>query len=162
MGDHFEVLGGQIVNGFRVGREFSSLRQLQVKNGDIQPSLGGNLGIQLSQRSRCRIPGIGHQRLALDLLKDLAGHIDLAPDDQPGQLVRQDHGNGANSAKVFCYILPYSAITPGGAPDEYAVPVLQGHRQSVYLGFYAVLRLRQRAAQMIQKLPHLVAIEHIL
>ena len=133
VGDHFEMLVGQIVQRLRVGGERPALCQLQIKNGDVQPPGCGNFGIQLPQRAGSGIAGIGHQRLAfdlplgVDLLKYAAGHIDLAPNDQMGQLLRQRHGNGANGAQVLCHVLPYPTVTAGSAADEHAVPVLQCH-----------------------------------
>ena len=51
------------------------------------------------------VAGIGHQGLALDLppgvdlLEHAAGHIDLAPDDEMRQLLRQRHGDGRRSRR---------------------------------------------------------------
>ena len=54
-----------------------------------------SLGVQLPQGPGGGVPGIGHEGLALqlpagiDLREHRPGHIDLAPDDEPGQLLRQ-------------------------------------------------------------------------
>ena len=127
------MLVGQIVQRLRVGGERPALCQLQIKNSDIQPPGCGNFGIQLPQRAGSGIAGIGHQGLAfdlplgVDLLEYAAGHIDLAPNDQMGQLLRQRHGDGANGAQVLCHVLPYPTVTAGSASDEHTVPVLQRH-----------------------------------
>ena len=168
VGDHLEMLGGQIVDGLRMSGKLPSLRQLQIEDGNIQPPLGGNLGIQLPQRAGRRVPRVGHQRLALDLppgvdlLKDLAGHIDLAPHDEPGQLVRQNHGNGADGAEILRHVLPHPAVAPGSAADKHAVPILQRHGQAVHFRLYAVRHTGQRIIHPIQELPHLVAVKHVL
>ena len=146
MGDDLEPLGGQIVKGLRVGGEFPALRQLQIEHGDVQLPLGADLGIQLPQRPGGCVPGGGHQRLALqlplgvDALKHGPGHVDLAPDDEPGQLFRQRHGNGADGAEVLRHVLPHPAVSPGSAPDKHAVPVFQGHGQAVHLGLHGIFR----------------------
>ena len=133
VGDHFEMLIGQIVQCLRVGSERPALCQLQIKNGDVQPPGCGDFGVQLPQRAGSSIAGIGHQRFAfdfplgVDLLEHAAGHIDLAPNDQMGQLLRQGHGDGADSTQVLCHVLPYPTVTAGSAANKHAVPVLQCH-----------------------------------
>ena len=102
MGDDLKPLGGQVVQRLGVGGELPPLGQLQVEHLDIQLPLGADLRVQLPQGAGGGVPGIGHQGLSLelphavDLLKHGAGHVDLAPDDEPGQLLRQRHGDGAN------------------------------------------------------------------
>ena len=133
MGNDLEPLGGQIIKSLRVGGEFPALRQLQIEHGDVQLPLGADLGIQLPQRPGGGVPGVGHQGLALqlplgiDALEHGPGHVDLAPDNKPGQLFRQGHGNRADGAEILRHILPHPAVAPGGAPDEHTVPVFQGH-----------------------------------
>ena len=168
MGDHTEVLTGQIIDGLGVGGKLPALRQLQIENGDVQAALGGDFGIQLPQGAGGGVAGIGHQGLSLDLtlsvdlLEHLAGHIDLTPDDKAGQLFRQHHGNGADGAQILRHVLPYPAVTPGGAADKDAVTVLQRHRETVHLGLYTVFRLRQCIPETVKELPHLVSVEYIL
>ena len=160
------MLGRQIVDGLRMGGERPPLRQLEVEHGDVQTALRRDLRIQLPQRAGGGVAGVGHQRLPLqlpacvDLLKYAAGHIDLAPDDEPWQLLRQRHGNGADGAEILGHVLSYPSVAPGSAPDEHAVPVLQRHRQAVHLGLHAPHRRVQR--DLFQKLAHLVVVEHIL
>ena len=166
--DHLEVLGGQIIYGLGMAGEGPALGQLQVKHGDVQPALGGHLGVQLPQRAGCGVAGIRHQRLALDLppgvdlLKDLTGHVDLTPHDEPGQLLRQGHGDGPNGAEVLRHVLPYPAVSSGGAADEDTVPVLQGYGQAIHLGLHAIHGLRQSGLHAFQELPDLPIVEHVL
>ena len=166
VGNDLEMLAGQIVDGLRVGAECPPLRQLQIEHRDIQPPLGGDLGIQLPQGAGGGVAGIGHQRLALDLppgvdlLEHAARHVDLAPDNEPGQLFRQCHGNGADGAEILRHVLPHPSVATGGAPDEHAVPVFQRHRQAVHLGLHAVSRVLQR--YLFQKAADLIVVEHVL
>ena len=166
VGNDLETLAGQIVDRLRVGAECPPLRQLQIEHRDIQPPLGGNLGIQLPQGAGGGVAGIGHQRLALDLppgvdlLEHAARHVHLAPDDEPRQLLRQRHGDGADGAEILRHVLPHPSIAPGGAPDEHAVPVFQRHGQAVHLGLHAVGRVLQR--YLLQKAADLIVVEHVL
>ena len=166
MGNDLEVLGGQIVQRLRVGGERAALRQLEVEHSDVQPPLGGDLGIELAERAGGGVAGVGHEGLALDLtagidlLEHAAGHVDLAPDDKTGQLLRQRHGDGADGAEVLRHVLAHLAVAPGRAPDEHAVTVLQGHGQAVHLGLNAVYRAVQR--HFLQKAADLIVVEHVL
>ena len=133
VGDDLEPLGTEVLQRLCVGEELLPLRQLEVEHLDVQPPLGADLGVQLPQGARGGVAGVGHERLSLelphgvDLLEYGAGHIHLAPDDEPGQLVRQDHGDGADGLQILRHVLPHPAVAPGSAPDKHAVPVLQGH-----------------------------------
>ena len=99
MGNDPEPLGSQVVQCLLMGDKFPSLRQLEVKNLNIQLPLCADLGVQLPEGPGGGVPRIRQQGLSLDfplgvqLLKDRPGHIDFSPDDEPGQLVRKDHGN---------------------------------------------------------------------
>ena len=166
MGNDLEMLAGQIVDGLRVGGECPPLRQLQIEHRDIQPPLGGDLGIQLPQGAGGGVAGIGHQWLALDLtpgvdlLKHTAGHVHLAPHDEAGQLLRQGHGDRPNGPQIFGHVLPHPSVTPGGAPDEHAVTVFQCHGETVHLRFHAVGGVLQ--GYLLQEAADLLVVEHIL
>ena len=169
VGDHLEVLGGHVVQGLRVVLEGLALRQLEVEHLDIQLPLRADLGVQLPQGPGGGVPGIGHEGLALqlpagiDLREHRPGHIDLAPDDEPGQLLRQLHGDGADGLEVLRHVLPHPAVAPGGAPDEHAVPILQGHGQAVHLGLHGVGgAVPQGLPHPIQELRDLLCVEHVL
>ena len=144
VGDHFKALGGQVLQGLGVGLEAAALRQLEVEDLDIQLPLRADLGVQLPQGTGGGVAGIGHQGLALelpgvvDLLEHRPGHVDLSPDDEPGELFRQRHGDGADGLEILRHVLPHPAVAPGGAPDEDAVPVFQCHGQAVHLGLHGV------------------------
>ena len=79
-----------------------------------------------------------------------------------GQLLRQRHGDGADGAQVLRHVLPYPAVAAGGAADEHAVPILQRHGQAVHLGLHAVQGVRQVGGHLLQKVPHLLAVEYVL
>ena len=169
MGNDLEALSGQIVNGLRVGGEFPALRQLQIEHGDVQLPLGADFGIQLPQRPGGGVPGIGHQGLSLQLpfgvdgLKHRAGHIHLAPDNKPGQLFRQCHGNRADSPEILRHILAHPAIAPGSATDKHTVPVFQRHGQSVHLWLHGIFRVGpQRLLHPLAERRDLRLVEYIL
>ena len=121
-----------------------ALAQLEVEDPDIQQPLGADLRIQLPQGPGGGVAGVGKEGLArllplaVELVEHVFGHEHLAPDDEPGQLLRQGHGDGLDGAQILRHVLPHPAVPPGGALDERAVPVLQGHAQAVHLGLHAV------------------------
>ena len=166
VGNHLEMLAGQIVDRLCVGGKFPALRQLQIKDRDVQPPLGGDLGVQLPQGAGGGVAGIGHQWLALDLtpgvdlLEHTAGHVHLAPHDEAGQLLRQGHGDRPYRPQIFSHILPYSSVTPGGTADEHAVTVFQCHGEAVHLRFHAVGGVLQ--GYLLQEAADLLVVEHIL
>ena len=168
MRDDGEALGGQVVDGLAMGGKGLSLRQLQIKYGDVQPPLGGNAGIFLPQGAGGGVAGIGHELLALnlqggvDLLEHRAGHVDLAPDDEAGQLVRQRLGQGGDGADVLRHVLPHPAVASGGAAVEHAVAVLHRHAETVHLGLHAVAGAGQFPGHTVQKVPHFTLVEHVL
>ena len=49
MGNHFKALGGQVVEALRVAVELLVLRPLDVEHRNVQPTLGGNLRVQLPE-----------------------------------------------------------------------------------------------------------------
>jgi len=161
-----EMLGRQIVDGLGVGGELPSLRQLEIEYGDVQTALGRDLGVQLAQGAGGSVAGVGHQGLTLqlaagvDLIEHAASHVDLAADDETGQLLRQRHRNGADGAQILRHVLPHPSIAACGAADEHAVSVLQGHGQAVHLWFHAPHRRVQ--GYLFQKLAHLIVVEHVL
>ena len=166
MGNDLEVLGSQIFQCLRVGGERAALRQLEVEHSDVQPPLGGDLGVKLAERAGGGVAGVGHEGLALDLtagvdlLEHAAGHVNLAPDDKTGQLLRQRHGDGADGAEVLRHVLAHLSVAPGRTTDEHAVTVLQRHGQAVNLGLDAVYRALQR--HFLQKAADLIVVEYVL
>ena len=166
--DHLKVLSLQIFNGLGMGLEAAALTQLQVEDGNVQLALGGDAGIQLAQGACGGIAGIGHQGLPLDLaagidlLKHAAGHIDLATDDEAGQLLRQGHGQRADGAEILRHILTHAAIAAGGAAVEHTVAVLHRHTEAVHLGLHAEGGMGQFLTDAGQKGLHFVGVKHIL
>ena len=101
--------------------------------------------------------------LSIQLLKHGSGHVNLTPDNEPGQPVRQRHGDGADGFQVFRHILPRPAVSAGSAPDKDAVPVLQRHREAVHLGFQGVGGLLpQRLVHPLAEFRHFFLAEDIL
>ena len=72
MGNHFKVLGFQIVQRLQVGVERLPLRPLDVKDRNIQLPGGGHLGVQLPQGPGGGVPGVCKESLSpsLPLLVD--------------------------------------------------------------------------------------------
>ena len=60
-----EVLAAEVLQRLVMGRKAAALGQLQVKNQDIQLSLGGDLRIQLPQRTGGGVAGVGKGRQPL-------------------------------------------------------------------------------------------------
>ena len=89
-------------------------------------------------------------------------HIDLTTDDKPGGGVRDAQRDGTDGPQILRHILPHLAVPPGGATDEQAVLVLQGHRQPIHLGLHIVLRPWNCGPDPLVKLAQLIIVEHIL
>ena len=163
-----ESLGGQILQGLSVGGKGPALGQLEVEHPDVQPPLGADLAVQLPQGTGGGVPGIGEGGLLpllpllVELVKDHLGHEDLAPDDEPGQLLRQHHGDGADGAEVLRHVLPHPAVAPGGPLNKHAVPVLQSHAEAVHLGLHGVGGALHRLGHPLGELTYLLRGEHVL
>ena len=169
MRNHFKALLSQVFQRFCMGLKFSSRRRLNIKYPDIQAARGRHLWIQLPQRARRRISGIGKKLLAFQLLffvepfETSFGHKDLAPDDQAGQGLRKTQRDGGDGLEVFRHILPDPAVSTGGAPDKDAVFILQGHGKAVHFGLYVVLHVRiQGVAHPLIKFLQLFCREDVL
>ena len=166
--DHLEVLGLQILDGFRMAGKGFPFAQLHVENGNIQLALGGNTGIQLAERPCGGVTGIGHQGLTLnfaagiDLLKNAAGHIDLAADDEAGQLFRQRHRQRADGAEILRHILAHAAITTGSTAIEHAIAVLHRHAEAIHLGLDTVGGMGDLLCHAVKKGPHFLSVKHVL
>ena len=111
----------------------NALDKLDIENIDIQSPLGGNLGIQLPQRTGGSISGIGKKGFTLFLLpliqqsEALFRHKYLAPNDQSGRRVFDGHGDRPNGFQVFRNILAHIAVTTGCSTDKSSVHIFQGH-----------------------------------
>ena len=167
-GDDLEVLIFQIVQRLCVGRECAPLGELKVKDCDVEPPLRGDLRVELAQRARRRVARVGHEGLSLqltpgiDLLKDAARHIHLAPHDQARELFRQCHGDGADRAQILRHVLADTAVAARRAADEHAVAVFERDAQPVDLRLDAVFRVRERSGHALEEFLHLATVEHIL
>ena len=119
--------------------KFDTFRQLDIENVNIQSTLGGNLGIQLPQRTGSCVAGIGKEGLpfrfltGIELLKALLRHKHLTADDQSGRRILQIHGDRADGFDVFCHIFAHIAVTAGSAADKFAIDVLQRNGKAVDL-----------------------------
>ena len=169
MGNNLKSLGDQIFQSSGMRGEFPSLRQLQIKNLNIQPPLRTDLWVKLPKGPSGGVSRIGHEGLTLqlphgvDLLKHRAGHVNLTSDNDPGKLLRKRHGNGADRLEIFRHILPYQAIASGSAPHKDAVSILQCHRQSIHFWLYRVFcRCTQSLIHALAELSHFSPIKHIL
>ena len=137
--------------------KFDTFRQLDIENINIQSTLGCNLGIQLTQRTGCRITGIGKERLpfrfltGIELLKALLRHEYLTTDNQSWRRIFQIHGNRADGFDVFCHIFAHVAVTTGSAADEFTVNVLQRHGKTVDFRLYREFAIRLCSDSFRQK-----------
>ena len=168
MGNHFKVLGFQIVQCLQVGVERLPLRPLDVKDRNIQLPGGGHLGVQLPQRAGGGVSGVCKEGLSPSLpllvegVEHLFGHIDLPPDNELAGGVRDAQGDGLHRPQVFGHVLPHLAVPPGGAPDKQAVLILQGHGQAVHLGLHVVYRVGDHALHPLVELAQLVVVKYVL
>ena len=168
MGNHFKVLGLQIVQRLQVGAERLPLRPLDVKDRNVQLPGGGHLGVQLPQGPGGGVPGVGKEGLppSLPLLVEgvehFLGHIDLPPDNELAGGVRDAQGNGLYRPQVFGHVLPHLAVPPGGPPDKQAVFILQGHGQTVHLGLHVVYRVGGHTLHPLVELAQLVVVKYVL
>ena len=159
MGNHFKALGAQVFQCFPVGLKGHPLRKLDIEYQNIQPAGGGDLRVQLPQRSSGGVAGIGKQSFspALPLLiqgmKHLFGHKYLSPDNQSGRSVGNFQWDGPDGPQIFRHILPNPAVSPGSSPDKQAVFILQRHRQPVHLGLHHIRRAVHHALNPLPKIP---------
>ena len=138
---------------------------------NVRPSASWRLNTAISSRRWAAILGSNCRREPAAALRGLAmrgfpsisrwrvqffehgaGHVHLAPDDEPGQLLRQGHGDGADGSQVLRHVLPDAAVASGGATDEHAVPILQRHGQAVHLRLHAVFGIREGLPDVSQEL----------
>ena len=124
----------QIIQRFGMGRKAHAIRQLQIKNQNIQLPPGSNSGIQLAQGAGSGISGICKQRLPRSLslfvesLKNLLGHKYLSPYNEPRRSILQGERDGTNGLQIFCHILPDPTVAPRRSPDKFTIYVFQRHR----------------------------------
>ena len=151
-----------------MGRECAPLGELKVKDCDVEPPLRGDLRVELAQRARRRVARVGHEGLSLqltpgvDLLKDAARHIHLAPHDQARELFRQCHGDGADRAQILRHVLADAAVAARRAADKLSIDVFQRNGKAVDLRLNAVDGVRHALAHPAVKLADLVRREHVL
>ena len=99
MGNHLKALVRQVVDSFSVAVEVLVFRPLDVEYRNVQPTLGGNLRVQLPQGPGGGVAGIGKQGLSpllpflVEGVEHLLGHIDLAPDNESSRYIRDRQGN---------------------------------------------------------------------
>ena len=155
--DNFQSQFRQIIQGLGVGLKLHALRKLDIKDQNIQTTLSGNFGIQLTQRACRGVSGVGEERLTfrfllvIQPLKALLGHKDFATDDESGRCILQNHGNGMDGLQIFRHILAYIAITPGGTTDKHTVFIFQSNGKTVDLRFHRKFRLRCLGQNSIQE-----------
>ena len=125
----------------------NSLRRLHVEHENIQSALCRDGRIELAQRTRRGVAGIGKQRFLVFLALPVQGfkavvrHIDFTADFQIRNIVaRQDAGNGLDRPEIFRNILTDKAIPARGTAYKAAVPVFQRNRQTVDLAFHGIFR----------------------
>ena len=167
--NHLKAEPAQILQRLRVILKFDALRQLDIEHKNIQLPFGGNSGIQLPQRTGGGVAGIGKQGLPLRFLtriqslKAFLGHIDLTPDNKPFRSALQCHGDGMDGFQILRHVLAHHAVAPGCAPDEHAVPVLQGHGQAVHLRLHGIDGgSAQGLVHPVTEIRHLAVIEYVL
>ena len=142
--DDLEAQALDEIQRIAVGGKGLALHLLDIENEDVQPTLGGNLRVLLAKGPGGGVSGVLKGLLPRQLLglhhplKAFHRHINLPPDLQKGELVRQLEGHRADSPDVLGDVLPGKAVAPGGTHCQHPVPVLQGDRKAVDLGFHHI------------------------
>ena len=158
----------QKVQTFPVGREKFPFRQLDIEHVNVQSPLGGDLRVQLPQRTGGGVPGVGKQGLPLLLLGPVqppeAGfrHEHLSPDDEPLRGVFQYHGNSVDGPQILRHILAHVAVSTGGSPDELSVLIFQRHGKAVDFRLHGKYRIGVRSKHPVHKVRQLFLGENIL
>ena len=112
---------------------------LHIEADYIQFSRRRYLRVELTYRTGCSVAGICKKLFAVylaqgvELVKNSAGHIYLAADDQALGGVFYPERERADSAEIFGNVFSGNTVAAGRTADEYAVLVLKRHRQPVDL-----------------------------
>ena len=158
----------QIVERLGVRPERHTLCQLQIEHQNVEPALRCNFGVELAQRARRRVSGVGKERLSelflrlVERFKAGARHIYLAPDDEPRRRVLQMQRNGAHGLEVFRHIFADEPVASRRAADKLAVYILECHREPIDFWLNTVRSLRLIFSEALVKLPQLVIGKHVL
>ena len=169
VGHGVEAVLGEGLQRLNVRGELPALRHLYIEHYDVQLAGGGHPGVLLAHGAGGGVARVGQQLLAapgaplVQLLEHGAGHVDLAAHNQPRRkLTAQALRQAAHGAQVLRHVLAGNAVAAGGAADENAVFVLQGHGEAVYLGLHAVLApLGQGGEHALVKGRELIEGEHV-
>ena len=158
----------QIVQRLRVRLKLDSFGKLEIKDQNIQPSLGRNGRIQLTQAARRSVARIGKKALSgfltggIQFFKHLPRHKHLSAHDQSGRCIINTQGNGTDGLEILRHIFPNAAVAAGRAADKHTVPILQCDGQAIHLRLHAVGRVPHRLAQAAVKLFYLFLGKNIL
>ena len=89
MVDHRKTQPGQIIQRLAVPAEGRAVGELNVEDNAVQTALCSNFGVQLAEGAGGGVSGVCHQGFTallpqgVQFLEHGAGHIALAPDDEP-------------------------------------------------------------------------------
>ena len=141
----------QIVQRFRMRGKRAVTVKLEVEDDNIQLACRRDLRVLLAHGARCRVAGIGQQRLLEQLTLGVERreyfmrHIDLAAHDELcGRAVELER-QIAQGTEVFRHVLAGDAVAARGTADEHAVFILERHGQAVDLRLdRIIMRLRER------------------
>ena len=146
---HLNARRCQRVHSGRVpGHEGPRLAVLDVENQQSEPPFAGDGGIQLPQRARREVAGVGGGLFALLLHflvvaeKGLVVHIDLSPELQILQRQIELGQHLRDGAGVERHVLAHPAVAAGLRHFQLepsrggAAPIAQRHAQSVDLGLH--------------------------
>ena len=144
---------------------------LMIEHENIQLSLRRHGRIQLSEGSRRRVAGIGHQLLAGSLpffiqrIENVSGHIHLTPHDQGGGILNHFR-NGADGTDILRHVFSNEPVAAGSTHHKTSVLIGQRHGQAVDLGLHGKEDLlfpclKQGLSGALNKRPQSVKIEHV-
>ena len=142
---------------------------LEVEDDNIQLARRRDLRVLLAHGARCRVAGIGQQRLlkqlalGVELRKHGVRHIDLAAHDEPCRRIFKRQRQVSQRAQIFRHVLAGDTVAARRAAHEHTVFILERHGQTVDLRLdRVIMRLRERGVHARAERAQLVKREHIL
>ena len=144
----------------RVRVEVDPLRRSQAVAPHRKRPGGGDRGVELANRARGRVAGVGERRLAgLRALLVEGGEgrsreVDLAAHLDERRRVLDPERDRLDRAQVLGHALPDLAVAAGGPAGKDPVLVDERDRQAVDLRLRHVLDLLERGPAVRSELPH--------
>ena len=159
----------QIVKRLRMGGKRAVAVILEVKDDDVELARRRDLRVLLAHGARCRVAGIGQQRLleqlalGVELRKHGVRHIDLTAHDEPCRRIFKRQRQVSQRAQIFRHVLAGDTVAARRAAHEHTVFILERHGQTIDLRLdRVIMRLRERGVHARAERAQLVEREHVL